>query len=328
MPHTNHHISLPEVAITEWLHEIGDSAFAAWLRLRIWRDQNQLSIPLRDIIQKLGVANATFYNKILNPLLEHGLVQTHCPAEDKRKIYLHVYDTPHSFSEKKSQSTHANKSCDSLSSFETSSNSATNQALEILSPNEKLPHTNAAKIETISKTENKLSPTVAKNETFQIQERSSLYVFNPNLLKEKERKEKETKDPKDQIDLHSLPLEIQREIEFNALLRSQTSEIAVLYHKFKTYPHFSLSVFIDKMNVSMEKVKNVSAFRSYFQKTLQNLWGITNQPDTISSRRPASNLPPWVQKQIENPDHPEEPCSPEQQAILNDLLEQVNALGK
>jgi hypothetical protein len=60
-------IHLPEIAVTDWLNKLGEPAFVAWLRLRTWRDHNELKIPIRQIIQKLGVANKTFYAKILTP---------------------------------------------------------------------------------------------------------------------------------------------------------------------------------------------------------------------------------------------------------------------
>ncbi|MEB6550205.1 hypothetical protein MXL46_14005 [Heyndrickxia sporothermodurans] len=73
------------VVVDNWLETIGDKALISWLKMYSWckRDEEseynlweQAKIPtsMNKIIKKLGVGRDTFYNKILKPLWNVGLI--------------------------------------------------------------------------------------------------------------------------------------------------------------------------------------------------------------------------------------------------------------
>ncbi|MBS4192873.1 hypothetical protein KHA94_22345 [Bacillus sp. FJAT-49705] len=88
------------VVMDQWVDVIGEKALFAWLKMYTWcdRDRNkgdklvdinlweQSKIPdsLVKIRKKLSVGNDTFYNKILKPLWNVGLIDIEEWAEDPR----------------------------------------------------------------------------------------------------------------------------------------------------------------------------------------------------------------------------------------------------
>ncbi|PHF04268.1 hypothetical protein COF81_02345 [Bacillus pseudomycoides] len=73
------------VCMDDWIEKLGDKAFTAWLKFYTWcnreEDENG-NRPEDDVIpssltkvqKRLGVGKDTFYNKILKPLWNHGLI--------------------------------------------------------------------------------------------------------------------------------------------------------------------------------------------------------------------------------------------------------------
>ncbi|WP_312498215.1 hypothetical protein [Bacillus luti] len=73
------------VCMDDWIEKLGDKAFTAWLKFYTWcnreEDENG-NRPNDDVIpssltkvqKRLGVGKDTFYNKILKPLWNHGLI--------------------------------------------------------------------------------------------------------------------------------------------------------------------------------------------------------------------------------------------------------------
>lgn len=73
------------VCMDDWIEKIGDKAFTAWLKFYTWcnreEDENG-NRPEDDVIpssltkvqKRLGVGKDTFYNKILKPLWNYGLI--------------------------------------------------------------------------------------------------------------------------------------------------------------------------------------------------------------------------------------------------------------
>ncbi|MFN0224050.1 hypothetical protein [Paenibacillus sp. KR2-11] len=74
------------IVMDNWLDVIGEQALIAWLRFYSWCDrsigssevnkweQAKIRTSLNKLIKKLGVGKGTFYNKILKPLWDVGLI--------------------------------------------------------------------------------------------------------------------------------------------------------------------------------------------------------------------------------------------------------------
>jgi hypothetical protein len=88
-----------EVALTDWLPKLGEKAFLACLRMHSWRTEQettepvQLPLSLNRIIKRLKVGNSTFYDHILRPLWNYGLIDLK-PAAAGQKHQLIVYSYP------------------------------------------------------------------------------------------------------------------------------------------------------------------------------------------------------------------------------------------
>ncbi|WP_242260737.1 MULTISPECIES: hypothetical protein [unclassified Bacillus cereus group] len=73
------------VCMDDWIEKIGDKAFTAWLKFYTWcnreedengnrPDDDVIPSSLTKVQKRLGVGKDTFYNKILKPLWNHGLI--------------------------------------------------------------------------------------------------------------------------------------------------------------------------------------------------------------------------------------------------------------
>ncbi|MFA2694517.1 hypothetical protein [Bacillus mycoides] len=73
------------VCMDDWIEKLGDKAFTAWLKFYTWcnreEDENGdrpeddvIPSSLTKVQKRLGVGKDTFYNKILKPLWNHGLI--------------------------------------------------------------------------------------------------------------------------------------------------------------------------------------------------------------------------------------------------------------
>lgn len=88
------------VVMDQWLDVIGEKALLSWLKMYTWCDRDrtkgdkpadinlweQSKIPssYKEVMKKLGVGKDTFYNKILKPLWNVGLIDIEEWAEDPR----------------------------------------------------------------------------------------------------------------------------------------------------------------------------------------------------------------------------------------------------
>lgn len=89
------------IVVDDWIDVIGERAVMAWLRMYSWCDQsNQVTIPtsLNSLIKRLGVGKATFYNKILKPLWNVGLIDLEeckdSQSKDVISLNIIVYKYP------------------------------------------------------------------------------------------------------------------------------------------------------------------------------------------------------------------------------------------
>ncbi|MFY0127908.1 MULTISPECIES: hypothetical protein [Bacillus cereus group] len=97
------------VCMDDWIEKIGDKAFTAWLKFYTWcnreEDENG-NRPEDDVIpssltkvqRRLGVGKDTFYNKILKPLWNYGLIDVfEYKSEDWKgqgNVNIIVYEYP------------------------------------------------------------------------------------------------------------------------------------------------------------------------------------------------------------------------------------------
>jgi hypothetical protein len=90
------------IAADDWIPKMGESAYVAWLMFYTWAnradtDRTHDIIPnsLNKVIKKLGVGREKFYQKIVRPLWNYGLIDFH-HYEVGKTTYLNiiVYEYP------------------------------------------------------------------------------------------------------------------------------------------------------------------------------------------------------------------------------------------
>lgn len=100
------------IVMDQWIDVIGDKALLAWLKMYTWCDRSsqkennqvnlweQAKIPTsyNKVIKKLGVGRDTFYNKILKPLWNVGLIDIEeygeSEANGNKPMNIIVYKYP------------------------------------------------------------------------------------------------------------------------------------------------------------------------------------------------------------------------------------------
>lgn len=96
MPTTSSSLLLPSlhsITMIDWLPKLGEKAFLAWLRLHSWKKEHGFSpfripLSLNRIIKRLQVGNSTFYEHILRPLWNYGLIDLIGTSSKKRELIL------------------------------------------------------------------------------------------------------------------------------------------------------------------------------------------------------------------------------------------------
>lgn len=87
--------------LSQWLPTLGEKALLAWIQFHSWipaeeEEQTSFLIPnsLNKIIKKLKTGKHTFYQKILRPLLDFGLVHLKPAPHSKQELHLVVHSSP------------------------------------------------------------------------------------------------------------------------------------------------------------------------------------------------------------------------------------------
>lgn len=87
--------------LSNWLPELGEKALLAWIQLHSWECKESTSdesilipLSLNKIIKRLKTGKATFYEKILRPLVNFGLVKMQAAPHSKQETHLVVYSYP------------------------------------------------------------------------------------------------------------------------------------------------------------------------------------------------------------------------------------------
>jgi hypothetical protein len=94
-------LTIRAAMISDWLPKIGQQAFLAWMQFHSWKDGEQdskqpfiIPLPLTQLIKRLKVGNSTFYDKILRPLWNYGLINLQYAKKGGHHIRLIVYSAP------------------------------------------------------------------------------------------------------------------------------------------------------------------------------------------------------------------------------------------
>ena len=97
--------SLRYIAMDNWVEVLGHDAFIAWLKLHTFvdrqdenRENDRIPYSLEKVWTKLGMGKKKFYQKVLRPLWEYGLVDVVDYERSKRKSQppknIIVYTSP------------------------------------------------------------------------------------------------------------------------------------------------------------------------------------------------------------------------------------------
>lgn len=98
--------SLRYVVADDWIDKLGHDAFVAWIKLHTWvdrsdenRDHDRVPYTLESTWEKLGIGKKKFYQKIIRPLWEYGLIDVVEYEKSNRKSQkpknIIVYESPY-----------------------------------------------------------------------------------------------------------------------------------------------------------------------------------------------------------------------------------------
>ena len=93
------------IVADDWIDKLGHDAFIAWLKFHTWvdrrdekRDNDRIPYSLEDTRKKLGMGKKKFYEKVIRPLWEYGLIDIVEYEEAERKSQkpknIIVYTSP------------------------------------------------------------------------------------------------------------------------------------------------------------------------------------------------------------------------------------------
>ncbi|MEK4384196.1 RepA protein [Aeribacillus sp. FSL K6-2848] len=104
------------VVADDWIDKLGPEAFAAWLKFYSWcdrsdqrkdKDNDVIPSSLSKVMKRLGVGKKKFYNEIIRPLWNYGLIDlvTYEDSEQpgNKPVNIVVYEYPQNDIQKKYQ---------------------------------------------------------------------------------------------------------------------------------------------------------------------------------------------------------------------------------
>jgi hypothetical protein len=338
-------LAIHSTMLSDWLPKLGPQAFLAWLQFHDWKDSGQdpqqpfvVPLPLTQLIKRLKVGNSTFYDKILRPLWNYGLINLQYAKKGGHHIRLIVYTAPLNQPEKADKPLELLRFYDedlTLSSFlpktESIPGTPTTSHLrnESIRKKENRPpqiKTSRLEIEPIplpngrvplsgnnpdTKTPVTLPIQDGDQNSFPIQENPPAFS-NLDYLRSKEDVKKKKEKEMDQ----DLPEEIHSALLQNKDLQERLPQIMKVYHALKDHPRYTPASFRDKLESCIRYSHQKPAFGAYLHKSLLNEWN-KKQPKS-------TDLPEWVITQTERYDpsnHSQNnQLTPEQQAEINRLL--------
>jgi hypothetical protein len=93
------------VVADNWIDTLGMDAFRAWLKFHTWvdrtdsnREEDKIPYTIESVCKHLGIGKKKFYEKVMRPLWNHGLIDTVEYKEYKQKgkkpVNIVVYESP------------------------------------------------------------------------------------------------------------------------------------------------------------------------------------------------------------------------------------------
>lgn len=93
------------VVADDWMDKLGMDAFRAWLKFHTWvdrtdsnREEDKIPYTIESVCKRLGISKKKFYEKVMRPLWNHGLIDTVEYTEYKQKgkkpVNIVVYESP------------------------------------------------------------------------------------------------------------------------------------------------------------------------------------------------------------------------------------------
>lgn len=302
---TSSFLTFSPVVISDWLPKIGEKAFLAWLKFRTWMEESPdsspslLTHPLSKLIKRLKVGNSTFYNQILRPLWNYGLVDL-IKAPGIHQYQLMVYSSPKNSPE---NATHLlTKLRDYNVDFQ--AEVRVEQSDDSPSENTTLTPTEPTKSKQPSEDDSDEHPYPSKDQPLNLNLETPLPTALSNFLQ---------KEP-------------------SAL--GKEKDILRAYQKCKDHPRYTDHDFIRKIRDCLGHPRKINHFAAYLLKAILNEWNKpSSQPISYSDTHHHTqqedicppDMPIYVWEQIKNPHREVGKLTPEQEA---QLLELKIALGE
>lgn len=327
--------SLYTTTLDDWITGLGEKALVAWLRFHSWnagqvspKKPFLLPLSLNKIIQRLKIGKATFYKKILQPLLDYGLIQLQPAPDTPRELHLLVYAFPEQIPNQRAESSPTTTCSNDTPSIENPSSHPSSpkwQNEEMTSP--ELPSDPTAQHPFSEPTylpDLQPIPSVS-NGTSSTTTDTGMNHDNPS----------KKIHPRLSHSIHSLPTELQQVIMRDPRLIERKDDIIQAYHECREHPSFNDADFQQKMQSCIAYPHDKLRFGTYLRKALLNEWHKSSSPSvkksSPTSQRPCpKDVPEWVFQQQErermNVPHQSEELNPDQQAEINRLLKELGEI--
>ena len=304
--------SIDPMMMLDWLPKLGEKAFLAWLQLHSWKQTVSSSSPIlplsmNRIIKRLKVGNSTFYDQILRPLWNYGLIDLQKTHSKKNGQQLILYTYPNNDPDKAASPLLQLRDYD----LDPPKAKAPITTEEIVQPQ--------APIDPV-KEEN--PPATPLSQPPAIQEDS---LSKPTLP------DSEKRETTEEVTAFSLPQPLQEAIKREPELQKRAQDIEQVYHQCK-HPRYHHDLFLQKAQTCLRYAHDARRFAAYLHKSLMNEWNqfttsspLPSRPKPPVKERP-HDVPEWVWRQQYGPQEEPEEISPEDKAVIEDLLRRLGEI--
>ncbi|MEW9674053.1 hypothetical protein [Ammoniphilus sp. 3BR4] len=305
---------LYSVAITDWLPKIGEKAFLAWMSFHTWKDATPSDLPavlpysFIQLIKRLKVGNSTFYNQILRPLWNFGLIELEkIPGTNQFSLKILLYP--------QNQPDKAREPLTQIRDYDRDFNSCTTSAKENALSDEERSHSSQRQSD-LPIEDKPIPPEEIPMDSDSLSSPIDEPSAPPSSM---------------EIPVDPLPSPLAQAIHANPELLLRKRSIEDTYRRCKNHPQYTDEGFLHKARTCVPYCHDIENFGKYLYKALMNEWNHPayhrpSSPPASLPERP-HDVPPWVWRQIHEPPGPTEKLCPEDQAIADGLLEKINRLG-
>lgn len=313
------YLPLYPFTLSDWLPKLGEKAFLAWLNFHSWKDQLHSTAPtvlpfsLNQLTKRLKVGNSTFYNQILRPLFNYGLIDLRkTPGTNQCLVTVYLY--PENCPEKALQPLSPFRDYDhDFVPCTSSSPQSMPTEEETISPEWDVHPPNGEQI-TVSMADKPQPP----EKDVQPDSRSPITTL--------------PKQPTD-LPIFSLPPILYQAIHSDSELLLRKESIETVYMKWKDHPRYTDQGYLNKIQTCLRYSRDKERFAAYLHKALQNEWNTPlSPPPTPHSNEEPDSIPPcppdvpiYVWRQIHCPLQDPGELTAAQIAELDDLK---RALGE